>query len=47
MSRQLASIKSIQEIRSIPAADSICQYRIDGWWVVDRINLYQVGDLVC
>lgn len=46
MSRQLASIKSIQEIRSIPAADAICQYRIDGWWVVDRINQYQVGDLV-
>lgn len=46
MSRQLVSIKSIQEIRSIPAADAICQYRIDGWWVVDRINQYQVGDLV-
>lgn len=46
MARQLASIKKIQEIRPINGADAICQYRIDGWWIVDRINQYSIGDLV-
>lgn len=46
MARQLASIKTIQEIRSIDGADAICQYRVDGWWIVDRIGQYNVGDKV-
>jgi len=46
MARQLASIKKIQEIRSIPGADRICQYRIDGWWVIDKIDQYSIGDSV-
>ena len=44
--RKLASIKRIQEIKSIEGADLICAYRVDGWWVVDQIEKYSVGDLV-
>lgn len=44
--RKLASIKQIAEVRSIPDADKICAYRVDGWWVVDAVGKYQVGDLV-
>lgn len=43
--RKLASIKQIAEVRSIPDADKICAYRVDGWWVVDTVGKYQVGDL--
>jgi RNA ligase (TIGR02306 family) len=44
--RHLASIKKIAEIKSIPDADRICAYRVDGWWVVDQITKYNIGDLV-
>jgi len=44
--RKLASIKRIQEIKSIEGADRICSYRVDGWWVVDTVGKYSVGDLV-
>jgi RNA ligase (TIGR02306 family) len=44
--RKLASIRKIQEIKSIPGADKICAYRIDGWWVVDTIEKYKINDLV-
>lgn len=44
--RKLATIREIQEIKSIPGADSICAYRVDNWWVVDSIGKYSVGDLV-
>jgi RNA ligase (TIGR02306 family) len=43
--RKLASIKQIAEVRSIPDADKICAYRVDGWWVVDTVGKYRVGDL--
>lgn len=43
--RKLASVKVIQEVKSIPGADRICSYRVDGWWVVDTVGKYQVGDL--
>lgn len=46
MSRKLATIRKIQEIVSIPNADKICAYRIDGWWVVDSIGKYKIDDLV-
>ena len=46
MSRKLASIQQIAEIQAIPNSDNLAHYRINGWWVVDRINQYQVGDLV-
>jgi RNA ligase (TIGR02306 family) len=42
--RKMATIKKIQEISSIDGADKICAYRIDGWWVVDTIGKFQVGD---
>jgi len=46
MTRKLATIREIEEIKPIPEADKICAYRVDGWWVVDTINKYQVNDLV-
>lgn len=44
--RKMATVRRIAEIRLIESADKICAYRVDGWWVVDAINKYQVGDLV-
>lgn len=44
--RKLASIRKIAEIKSIPNADKICAYRVDGWWVVDSVGKYKVDDLV-
>jgi len=46
MTRKLATIREIEEIKPIPEADKICAYRVDDWWVVDTINKYQVNDLV-
>lgn len=46
MERKLASIRKIEEIRPIIGADKICQYRVGGWWVVDGVNKYNVGDNV-
>lgn len=45
INRKLASIRRIVEVKSIEGADSICAYRVDGWWVVDSIGKYEVGDL--
>ncbi len=44
--RKMASIRKIAEIKAIPDADKICAYRVDGWWVVDSVGKYQVGELV-
>lgn len=44
--RKLASIRKIEEIKNIEGADKICAYRVDGWWVVDAINKYSLGELV-
>ncbi len=44
--RKMASIRKIAEIKAIPDADKICTYRVDGWWVVDSVGKYQVGELV-
>ena len=44
--RQLATIRKIEEVSPINGADLIVAYRVDGWWVVDKKGLYQVGDLV-
>jgi RNA ligase (TIGR02306 family) len=44
--RKLASIQRVAEIRPIEGADAIEHYRINGWWVVDRKGVHQVGDLV-
>lgn len=44
--RKLATIRKIQEIKSIPDADKIVAYRVDDWWVVDNVGKYSVGELV-
>jgi RNA ligase (TIGR02306 family) len=44
--RKLATIRKISEVRSIPDADKICAYGVDGWFVVDSVDKYSVGDLV-
>jgi RNA ligase (TIGR02306 family) len=45
MTRKMAIIRKIEEIKAIPAADKIVAYRVGGWWVVDSIDKYIVGDL--
>lgn len=44
--RKMAVIKSIDEVKSIPDADKICAYKVGGWWVVDQVGKYVVGDYV-
>lgn len=44
--RKLASIRVIEEIKFIEGADSICAYRVGGWWVVDQISKYSIGSKV-
>ena len=44
--RKLASIQRIAEIKPIPEADLICAYRINGWWIVSKVNEFKVNDLV-
>lgn len=43
--RKLASVKVIEEVKAIPEADRICAYQVGGWWVVDTVGKYQIGDL--
>jgi RNA ligase (TIGR02306 family) len=44
--RKLATIRKITAIKTIPNADSICGYEIEGWVVVDSIGRYMVNQLV-
>ena len=44
--RKLATIRRIAEVKAIEGADKIVAYRVDGWFVVDSKDKYQVGDLV-
>jgi RNA ligase (TIGR02306 family) len=44
--RKMASIQKIAEVKAIPDADKICAYRVNGWWIVDQVGKYVVGDLV-
>lgn len=46
MTRKLASIQQIAEIRPIEGADAIEHYRVNGWWVVDKKGAHQVGSKV-
>ena len=45
MTRKMATIRRIEEIRPIPKADAIEAARVGGWWVVIRKAEYAVGDL--
>lgn len=45
ITRKMASVQRVAEIKSIVGADLICAYKINGWWVVDQVSKYQVGDL--
>jgi RNA ligase (TIGR02306 family) len=44
--RKLVSVQKIIDIRPIPGANLISAYKVQGWWVVDQINKYSIGDLV-
>ena len=44
--RKLASVQRVLEKKSIVGADLIEAYRVNGWWVVDKKDAYEVGDLV-
>lgn len=44
--RKLATVRTIAEVKPIEGADKICAYRVDGWWVVDQVGKYKVGDRV-
>lgn len=46
ITRKLASIQRIAEVKPIEGADRIVAYRVNGWWVVDQKDRYSVGDLV-
>jgi RNA ligase (TIGR02306 family) len=43
--RCMAWVAKIDEVTEIPNADAICAYRVGGWWVVDKKNAYNTGDL--
>lgn len=43
--RMMAWVAKINEVRSIPDADSIEAYRVGGWWVVDKKKAHLEGDL--
>lgn len=45
ITRKMASVQRVAEVKSIEGADLICAYKINGWWVVDQVGKYQVGDL--
>ena len=47
MIRKLASVQVVAEVKPIEGADSVCAYRINGWWVVDSIGKYRESELVC
>lgn len=46
MTRKLATIRTIEEIKPIEGADAIEAARVDGWWVVIKKGEYEVGDTV-
>lgn len=44
--RKLATIRRIAEVKPIQGKDRVVSYRVDGWWVTDAKDKYEVGDLV-
>lgn len=45
--RSMAHVERITAIKPIEGADKICAYKVLGWWVVDSIGKYKVGELAC
>lgn len=45
MTRKMATIRKIEEIRAIPKADAIEAARVGGWWVVVKRGEFDVDDL--
>lgn len=46
LTRKLASVERIQEVKDIEGADLIQAYRVLGWWVVGKRGDFKVGDMV-
>ena len=44
--RKMASVQKILAVKPIEGADLIVAYQVKGWWVVDKKDAYQVGDMV-
>lgn len=44
--RKMVTVQRVAEVKSIEGADLICAYRINGWWVVDQVGKYSVGNMV-
>lgn len=44
--RKLASIQKISDIKSIPGADFIVAYKVQGWWVIGKKNEFNIDDPV-
>lgn len=44
--RKMVTFQRVAEVKDIEGADLICAYRINGWWVVDQVGKYNVGDMV-
>ena len=44
--RKMVTFQRVAEVKDIEGADLICAYRINGWWVVDRVGKYSVGNMV-
>ena len=44
--RKMVTVQRVAEVKDIEGADLICAYRINGWWVVDQVGKYSVGNMV-
>lgn len=44
--RKMVTFQRVAEVKDIEGADLICAYRINGWWVVDQVGKYSVGNMV-
>ncbi len=44
--RKLASIQTVTDVKSIPGADFIVAYKVQGWWVIGKKDEFAVGEPV-
>ena len=44
--RKLASIQTVTDVKSIPGADFIVAYKVQGWWVIGKKDEFTVGEPV-